>query len=97
MTQKERSLDINDPDARNTEQVDEEAQAQTVAQDAETAPTDLSEDSERGGHDDPARLIPDDVPDLVEHMRDMDHSGRIDMHAYDGEENMDDEDGSVPE
>lgn len=97
MAQKERLAGIDDPDAENTEQADEEAQAQTVARDAQLAPTDLSEDSERGGHEDPARLIPDDVSDLVEHMRDMDRSGRIDMGAFEGEDNMEDEDGSVPE
>lgn len=97
MTQKERSPGFNDPDAENAEQADEDSQAQSVARDAELAATDLSEDSERGGHEDPASLIPDDVPDLVEHMRDMLHSGRVDMTAFEGEENMDDEDGSIPE
>lgn len=97
MTQKNRPPDINDPDAENSEQADEGSQAQTVARDAEIAQTDLSEDSERGGHDDPAQLIPDDTPDLVERMRDMDRSGRIDMGAYEGEENMDDEDSSIPD
>src|SRR3990167_11057249 len=67
MTQKKRSPDFNAPDAENSEQADEGSQAQTVAEDAELAQTDLSEDSERGGHDDPAQLIPNDVPDLVEH------------------------------
>lgn len=97
MTQKERGLDFNDPDARNSEQADEDAQAQTVAEDAERAPTDTAEESERGGRGDPSRLVPDDKSDLVEHMKDMDHSGRIDMDAFEGEENMDDEDGSIPE
>lgn len=97
MTQKERSPDINDPDAQNAEQMDEEAQAQTVAEEAGRAATDLSADSERGGRDDPAQLVPDDVPDLVEHMHDMVASGRIDNGAFEGEEPMDDEDGSVPE
>ena len=31
-----------------------------------------------------------DVQDLVDHMRDMESSGRIDMGAFEGEENMDD-------
>ena len=97
MTEKKRSPDFNDPDAENAEQADEGAQAHTVARDAETAQTDTSEDSERGGHKDPAQMIPDDTPDLVERMRDMDRSGRIDMGAFEGEENMDDEDGSTPE
>jgi len=97
MTQKERSPGFNDPDADNAEQEDEGAQAQTVAQDAEIAQTDLSEDSERGGRDDPAQLIPNDMPDLVEQMRGMVESGRVDMNAFEGEENMDDEDGSIPE
>lgn len=71
MTQKNGSPRMDDPDTDNAEQADEDSQAQTVARDATLAATDLSEESERGGHEDPASLIPDDVPDLVEHMRDQ--------------------------
>ncbi len=37
----------------------------------------------------------DDVQDLVDHMNDMVASGRIDMDAYRGERNDDDEEGSL--
>ncbi len=92
--------DFNDPDRENSEQDDSESQAQTVADEA-LARGDRpreSEGSTHGGHSNPAQIIPDDERDLVDHMNDMDRSGRIDMGAFDGEpESMDDEDGSIPE
>ena len=91
--------DINDPDAQNAEQDDEASQAQEVAEEAlfrGERPRE-GEESEHGGHSNPAQIIPDDAQDLVDHMNDMDRSGRIDMSAFDGEDNMDDEDGSVPD
>lgn len=97
--------DIDDPDPDpttredNAEQDDDGAQAQDVAADALRNPYRGREsvESEHGGRTDPAQLTPDDAQDLVDHMNDMDRSGRIDMDAYEGEENMDDEDGSVPD
>lgn len=89
--------DFNDPDAQNSEQDERGSQAQDVAEDARTRGTDLSEESERGGRANPAQIIPDDTPDLVEKMAEMDRSGHIDMDAFEGEDIMDDEDGSVPE
>ncbi|MGH6744133.1 hypothetical protein [Novosphingobium sp.] len=81
--------DDSAPETFNPEQDDEEAQAQSVAEEAQdraTAPFGL-EDSEKvkGGIDDE-----DDVEDLVDHMNQMDTSGVIDMSAYRGEETMDD-------
>ena len=84
--------DFNDPDAQNTEQSEAGTQAQDVALDARNPSRDSYEESERGGHEDPAQLLPDDVPDLVEKMNDMVRSGRIDRDAFDGEDNMDEED-----
>ena len=46
----------------------------------------------RKRHANPAQIIPDDVPDLVERMNEMNRSGRVDMDAYAGEPQMDDED-----
>jgi len=97
--------DIDDPDPDpmtredNSEQDDEGSQAQDVAADAlgQPYPTRENVETEHGGRSDPTQLIPDDVQDVVDHMTDMDRSGRIDMDAFDGEDNMDDEDGSVPE
>lgn len=79
------------PEALNREQQDEEAQAQTVA---EAARRDRPlEDSDKV----PARGENDDVQDLVDHMRQMESSGRIDMDAYRGERSDDDEDGELGE
>jgi hypothetical protein len=95
--------DVDDPDPDpntredNAEQNDEGSQAQDVAADALRNPYRADVETERGGRPDPSQLIPDDTQDLVDHINDMDRSGRIDMGAFDGEDNMDDEDGSVPE
>ena len=75
----------------NDEQRDSGAQAQDVADDARVRSTGLSEDSERGGRPNPAQIIPDDTPDLVERMEEMNRSGRIDNDAFAGEPQMDDE------
>ena len=79
----------------NSEQRDEGSQANDVAHDARVRSTDLSEDSERGGRANPAQIIPDDTPDLVERMEEMNRSGHIDMDAYAGEPQMDDEEDSL--
>ncbi|MEJ7925928.1 hypothetical protein WG908_04055 [Sphingobium sp. AN641] len=76
----------------NDEQRDSGTQAHDVARDARLRATDLAEESERGGRPNPAQIIPDDVPDLVERMEEMNRSGRIDMDAFAGEPQMDDED-----
>ncbi|MBO9576321.1 MAG: hypothetical protein J7494_11325 [Sphingobium sp.] len=91
--------DINDPDRDNAEQNETGTQAQDVAEDALENPADARGDAEteHGGRTNPAQIIPDDAQDLVDHMKDMNRSGRIDMGAFDGEDNMDDEDGSVPD
>jgi len=91
--------DINDPDAQNAEQDDEGSQAQTVAEDGLSRGDRArdGEESEHGGRSNPAQITPDDAQDLVDHMTDMERSGRIDMGAFAGEDNMDDEDGSVPD
>lgn len=75
----------------NSEQAEAGTQAQDVADEALTRSIDLSEDSERGGRPNPAQIIPDDTEDLVEKMEAMNRSGRIDMDAYAGEPQMDDE------
>ncbi|WCP13395.1 hypothetical protein sphantq_01823 [Sphingobium sp. AntQ-1] len=75
----------------NKEQAEAGTQAQDVADDAQARSTDLAEESEHGGRTNPAQIIPDDTPDLVDKMTEMDRSGRIDMDAYAGEPQMDDE------
>ena len=83
------------PETVNSEQEDDETQAQTVADDAldrATAPFGLDETEKVSSGDDS-----DDVPDLVDHMRQMTSSGVIDMSAFRGERNDDDEDGRFGE
>ena len=75
------------PELHNSEQDDEPEQAHAVAsdaryRDAEGSPLD-SVKAPGGGAD-------GDSQDLIDHMRDMEQSGRIDMSAYRGEPNMDD-------
>lgn len=78
------------PETHNSEQDDEEAQAHILAQEAlsrraaEYGSPSESLKVNRGNYEE------DSTQDLVDHMRDMVNSGRIDMSAYEGEENMDD-------
>jgi len=78
------------PELRNSEQDDEMEQTQTVADDAlDGAARDASPlDSIK--NDEPGEIMNDSSQDLIDHMRDMEQSGRIDMDAYRGEPNMDD-------
>jgi hypothetical protein len=91
----ERPLNRSDdaPETHNSEQDDEPAQAQTVAEEALTGnPNYLnSEDSVHGGQPNPAAINPDDTQDVVDHMNQMQQSGNIDMDAYRGERNDDDD------
>ena len=77
------------PEAHNTEQDDEGAQAQTVADEALRGRGESVSDSEKVPGGDPG----DGVPDLVDHMNQMASSGRIDMSAFRGERSDDDEQG----
>jgi hypothetical protein len=77
------------PETHNSEQDDEGAQAQTVAEQAEAL--------RKGDPTSSVKVGGGDSQDLVDHMRDMESSGRIDMGAYDGEENMDDNEGKYGE
>ncbi|MBT2135579.1 hypothetical protein KK137_14670 [Croceibacterium sp. LX-88] len=84
------------PELHNAEQDDEESQAQTVAREALGADDEESPlDSEKS--DDPGEVMDDSTQDLIDRMRDMEQSGRIDMGAYLGEPNMDDEDDALGE
>ncbi|NIJ35479.1 DNA-directed RNA polymerase delta subunit [Sphingopyxis panaciterrae] len=79
------------PEALNREQQDEEAQAQTVAEAARRERRLEDSDKVKSGDES------DDAQDLVDHMRQMERSGRIDMDAYRGERSDDDEDGELGE
>ena len=79
------------PELHNAEQDDELEQAQRVAEDALGAAADSSPlDSVKVNQ--PGEVMDDSSQDLIDKMRDMEQSGRIDMGAYRGEPNHDDED-----
>ena len=79
------------PETHNDEQDDERSQAQTVSKDAQAqlqgSPTESSKSENSSG------LMGDSTQDTVDHMREMESSGRIDMDAYRGEPNHDDNEG----
>ena len=84
------------PELHNAEQDDEQSQAQTVAQEAGAKDAEASPlDSEKA--DGPGEVMDDSSQDLIDKMRDMEQSGRIDMGAYRGEPNLDDEDEAYGE
>jgi hypothetical protein len=76
------------PEAHNSEQTDQPEQAQTVATDALGPSISVlgSEDSVKVE----SSLNSVNAQDLVDHMKQMDTSGTIDMSAYRGEPNHDD-------
>ena len=59
-------------------------QAQELTPATESPTESTKDESER------RRILGNAEQDTVDHMRDMESSGRIDMDAYDGETNMDD-------
>jgi len=77
------------PEAHNAEQDDEGAQAQTLADEALRGPRQVFSESEKVGGGE----LGSGTPDLVDHMNQMATSGRIDMSAFRGERNDDDETG----
>ena len=84
-----RKPEADAPEARNREQDDEDAQAQSVAEAARREAR--LEDSDKK----PSGDASDDAQDLVDHMRQMERSGRIDMDAYRGERSDDDEEDEL--
>jgi hypothetical protein len=77
------------PELHNAEQDDELEQAQTIAEEArnkyaEASPLDSVKPDIEG------EVMDDSSQDLIDKMRDMEQSGRIDMGAFSGEPNMDD-------
>jgi len=78
------------PELHNSEQDDEQWQAQTVAEDALRGEAHHPSPLDSIKPDDEGEIMDDSTQDLVDHMRDMEQSGRIDMSAYRGEPNHDD-------
>ena len=80
------------PELHNDEQDDELAQAHTVADEALAGGARDASPLDSVKPDDDGEIMDDSSQDLIDKMRDMEQSGRIDMDAYRGEPNMDDED-----
>jgi hypothetical protein len=78
------------PELHNAEQDDELEQSQTVADEALAGGARDASPLDSVKSDEPGEVMDDSSQDLVDKMRDMEQSGRIDMGAYRGEPNMDD-------
>ncbi|USA38990.1 hypothetical protein [Pelagerythrobacter marinus] len=86
-SQEERQADLA-PEMHNDEQDDHRAQAQEIAGEAREPAGVSPTESEKS--DNSSGLMNDSTQDVVDRMRDMESSGRIDMDAYRGETNHDD-------
>ncbi|GAA4641850.1 hypothetical protein GCM10023115_02220 [Pontixanthobacter gangjinensis] len=89
LSQQQRQADLA-PETHNSEQADYASQAQEIARQAQSlteqtgSPTESTKDHNSSG------LMGDSTQDTIDHMRDMESSGRIDMGAFAGEPNHDD-------
>ena len=86
-SQEERQADLA-PETHNDEQDDHRNQAQEVSEEAQNRETGSPTESTKG--ENKSDLMGDSTQDTIDHMRDMESSGRIDMSAYRGEPNHDD-------
>jgi hypothetical protein len=85
------------PELHNSEQEDEQWQTHNVAKDALHAEARHASPLDSVKSDDPSGVMDDSTQDLIDHMRDMEQSGRIDMDAYLGEPNLDDNEDKYAE
>ncbi len=86
------------PEAHNQSQDDEGEQSQTLADEALGRRSDFGEgESEKPEYDGISDTDGDSTPDLVDTMNQMVSSGRIDMGAFRGERNDDDEEDGLGE
>jgi len=83
-----------DTETHNAEQDDEGQAPEIESFRRDGGDVDIEIDESEHGSGDPAQIIPDDVPDLVDRMKGMAQSGHIDMDAYAGEPVHDDEEGT---
>ena len=86
----ERTAAEQAPELHNAEQDDELEQAQTLADEALAGGARDASPLDSIKPDDEGELMDDSTQDLIDKMRDMEQSGRIDMGAFSGEPNMDD-------
>ena len=86
------------PEAHNQSQDDAGEQAQTLADEALGRESDFGEgESEKPEYDSISDTDGDSTPDLVDTMEQMVSSGHIDMGAFRGERNDDDEEDGLGE
>jgi hypothetical protein len=85
------------PELHNAEQDDELEQAQTLAEEALAGGARAASPLDSVKPDEEGEVMDDSSQDLIDKMRDMEQSGRIDMGAYRGEPNHDDEEGTYGE
>lgn len=78
------------PETHNDEQDDHRAQAQEVSEQARSTTSEAGSPTESVKSGNSSGLMGDSTQDTVDHMRDMESSGRVDMDAYRGEPNHDD-------
>lgn len=90
-SQEQRQADLA-PETHNDEQDDHRSQAQEVAEQAQDPASDATSPTEslKPSGSEP---LGSSEQDTIDHMRDMESSGRIDMDAYAGEPNHDDNRG----
>ena len=93
LSQEERQANLA-PETHNDEQDDHRSQAQEVAEQAQDKSNRSPTESTKVGK---SGVLGDSTQDTVDHMRDMESSGRIDMGAYKGEPNHDDDEGKYGE
>ena len=79
------------PELHNAEQDDELEQSQTVAEEALNGEARAASPLDSIKPDNEGEVMDDSSQDLIDKMRDMEQSGHIDMGAYRGEPNHDDE------
>ena len=96
LSQEQRQADLA-PETHNDEQDDHRNQAQEVAEEAQETSSATRSPTESVKGDNKSGLMGDSTQDTVDHMRDMESSGRIDMGAYRGEPNHDDNEGKFGE
>ncbi len=78
------------PETHNDEQDDHRAQAQEVAQQAQSLTEETGSPTESVKNANTQTPIGSSEQDVIDHMRDMESSGRVDMGAFSGEPNHDD-------
>ena len=95
-SQEERQASLA-PETHNDEQDDHRNQAQEVSEQAQATTRETGSPTESIKGPNTSGLMGDSTQDTVDHMRDMESSGRIDMGAYEGEPNHDDNEGKYGE